>query len=93
MHDNDTIRVDAEIAPAGIDDVQAILVPPEALRAMLKDATETTRKLRALWALHVTGGLTEELLLKQLDSPDGPTGCVSSGGGSARTCVSFVSGR
>ena len=42
----------------------------EALRAMLKDAPETTRKLRALWALQVTGGLTEELLLKQLDSPD-----------------------
>jgi len=42
----------------------------EALRAMLKDAPESTRKLRALWALHVTGGLTEEILLRQLESPD-----------------------
>jgi len=42
----------------------------EALRTMLKDAPEATRKLRALWALHVTGGLTEELLLRQLESPD-----------------------
>jgi hypothetical protein len=42
----------------------------DALRAMLNDASETPRKLRALWALHVTGGLTEELLLRQLESPD-----------------------
>ena len=42
----------------------------QALRTMLQDAPETSRKLRALWALHATGGLTEELLLKQLESPD-----------------------
>jgi putative membrane-bound dehydrogenase-like protein len=39
----------------------------EALRAMLKDAPEPTRKLRALWALHATGGLTDDLRLQLLD--------------------------
>ncbi|MBI3858565.1 MAG: dehydrogenase, partial [Planctomycetes bacterium] len=42
----------------------------EALKALLKEAPETPRKLRALWALHATGGATEELLLKQLESPE-----------------------
>jgi len=42
----------------------------EALRAMLKDAPETPRKLRALWALHATGGLTDEMRLALLDHAD-----------------------
>jgi putative membrane-bound dehydrogenase-like protein len=33
------------------------------LQRLLKDNAEITRKLRALWALHVTGGLTEPFLL------------------------------
>jgi hypothetical protein len=40
-----------------------------ALREMLKDNPDETRKLRALWALHATGGLTEELALAQLAAP------------------------
>ncbi len=35
----------------------------ERLRRMLHDNPDVTRKLRALWALHVTGGLTAEDLL------------------------------
>ncbi|MGH9370524.1 MAG: PVC-type heme-binding CxxCH protein, partial [Vicinamibacterales bacterium] len=37
------------------------------LQAMLHDHPDVTRKLRALWALHVTGGLTERDLMKLLD--------------------------
>jgi putative membrane-bound dehydrogenase-like protein len=42
----------------------------EALRSILEESPEIPRKLRALWALHVTGGLAEELRLKLLDHPD-----------------------
>jgi putative membrane-bound dehydrogenase-like protein len=38
------------------------------LRDMLDKQTEVTRKLRALWALHVTGPLDEKTLLGLLDS-------------------------
>jgi putative membrane-bound dehydrogenase-like protein len=40
-----------------------------ALRHMLRDNPDVTRKLRALWTLHSTGGLDEKLLLEVLDSP------------------------
>jgi putative membrane-bound dehydrogenase-like protein len=39
------------------------------LRKMLAEQPEVTRKLRALWALHVTGGLDEKALLGLLDGP------------------------
>ncbi len=38
-----------------------------ALLRILKDNPEVTRKLRALWALHATGGLNESVLVKQLE--------------------------
>ncbi|MES2569441.1 MAG: dehydrogenase, partial [Verrucomicrobiota bacterium] len=41
-----------------------------ALRAMLADHPEPTRRLRALWALHATGGLTEEIALATLKEKD-----------------------
>ena len=37
------------------------------LAGMLRDQTDVTRKLRALWALHVTGGLDEAALMSLLD--------------------------
>jgi putative membrane-bound dehydrogenase-like protein len=40
-----------------------------ALAKILKDNTDDTRQLRALWTLHVTKGLTEDLALAQLKSP------------------------
>ncbi|HEY7315439.1 MAG TPA: PVC-type heme-binding CxxCH protein [Gemmataceae bacterium] len=40
------------------------------LREMLDKQPEVTRKLRALWALHVTGPLDEKTLLGLLDSKD-----------------------
>ncbi|HEV3258852.1 MAG TPA: PVC-type heme-binding CxxCH protein [Gemmataceae bacterium] len=39
------------------------------LRKILDDNPDVTRKLRAMWALHVTGGLGEKLLLELLGSP------------------------
>jgi putative membrane-bound dehydrogenase-like protein len=42
------------------------------LRKMLAEQKEDTRKLRALWALHVTGGLDEKTLLGLLDCPQEP---------------------
>src|SRR5262249_3488464 len=41
----------------------------EELRKILKENEDVTRKLRALWALHVTGGLEEPLTLELLDHP------------------------
>ena len=38
-----------------------------ALFAILENHADVTRRLRALWALHVTGGLSEEWLLRLLD--------------------------
>jgi putative membrane-bound dehydrogenase-like protein len=40
-----------------------------ALRAMLDDNPDLTRPLRALWALHVTGGASEKLLTNLLKDP------------------------
>jgi putative membrane-bound dehydrogenase-like protein len=40
-----------------------------ALTKMLNEQKDVTRKLRALWALHVTGPLDEKSLLDLLDSP------------------------
>jgi hypothetical protein len=37
---------------------------------ILEDHPDVTRKLRALWALHVTGGADDALLLAQLGSPE-----------------------
>lgn len=39
------------------------------LRLMFAAEPEVPRKLRALWALHVTGGLDEPFLIEQLDHP------------------------
>jgi putative membrane-bound dehydrogenase-like protein len=39
-----------------------------ALRRILSDHPDVTRKLRALWALHVTGGIDEKLLFAVLES-------------------------
>jgi putative membrane-bound dehydrogenase-like protein len=39
------------------------------LRKILREHADVTRKLRALWALHVTGGLDEPLKRELLDSP------------------------
>ena len=39
------------------------------LKAMLRDHPDVTRKLRALWALHVTGGLSEQDKLQLLEHP------------------------
>lgn len=41
----------------------------KALARILAGNPDETRKLRALWALHVTGGLTEEIAATSLDSP------------------------
>ena len=38
------------------------------LRALLQEQADPTRKLRAIWALHVTGGLRETDLLALLDA-------------------------
>lgn len=40
----------------------------QALRALFADQSDATRKLRALWALYVTGGTTRAWLLDQLDA-------------------------
>jgi hypothetical protein len=37
------------------------------LKRLLKEQTDDTRRLRAMWALHVTGGLTEADLVALLD--------------------------
>jgi len=42
----------------------------EALKRILKDNPDVTRKLRAMWALHVTQGLTEGALRDLLDHDD-----------------------
>ena len=40
------------------------------LEKILRENPETTRRLRALWALHVTGGVTEEMGLRLLKESD-----------------------
>ncbi len=40
------------------------------LRTMFDHEAETSRKLRALWALHVTGGVDEDWLQDQIDRPE-----------------------
>jgi len=42
----------------------------KALKAILANNSDITKKLRALWALHVTDGITEEELLALLDHSD-----------------------
>jgi putative membrane-bound dehydrogenase-like protein len=42
----------------------------DGLLRILQESPDVTRKLRALWALHATGGLSEDTLLRQLDSPE-----------------------
>ena len=42
----------------------------QSLRTMFETQRDTTHQLRALWALHVTGGTDATWLLRQLDSPD-----------------------
>lgn len=41
-----------------------------ALLKMLRENHEVTRRLRALWALHATGGINDELTLELLSSPE-----------------------
>lgn len=41
----------------------------QALEEILRENPDETRKLRAMWALHVTEGFTEELALELLESP------------------------
>ena len=67
LHKNDwwvrhARRVLSERAAAGKDmtDTQA------ALRFLLNEQSDETRRLRALWALHTTGGLDEALTLELL---------------------------
>lgn len=42
---------------------------PPALERMLRRQAEETRKLRALWALNIVGGVDEELIAELLESP------------------------
>jgi hypothetical protein len=42
----------------------------DALRAILRDSSDATRRLRAVWALHVTGGLDAAARRALLDHPD-----------------------
>jgi hypothetical protein len=67
LHNNDwwvrhARRVLQERAAAGRD----MTGVNDRLRAMLEEQVEVPRKLRALWTLHVTGGLDESLLSQQL---------------------------
>jgi putative membrane-bound dehydrogenase-like protein len=59
-------RLLQERAAAG-DNMTAVR---EMLRALFDHSSTTPRKLRALWALHVAGGLSESTLLEQLDDGD-----------------------
>lgn len=54
-----------ERAAAGVDVNRAAA----SLRSMFVTESDVPRKLRALWALHVVGGLDEEALLKHLKDP------------------------
>jgi putative membrane-bound dehydrogenase-like protein len=58
-------RILQERAAAG-HDMKAVHAE---LRKLLADAPDAPRKLRALWALHVTGGDPPELLMAQLHNP------------------------
>ena len=40
------------------------------LMRIFGESDKVTRQLRAMWALHVTGGLEEKWLLRQLENPD-----------------------
>lgn len=67
LHDNDwwvrhARRVLQERAASGRDMTKI----NDSLRAMFEEQVEVPRKLRAFWALHVTGGLDESLLNEQL---------------------------
>ncbi len=68
LHKNDWFvqharRLLQERAAAGLDMKKS----HQMLRAMLTDNPDATRKLRALWTLHATGGTDEKLLLSLLD--------------------------
>ncbi|MEK7675679.1 MAG: PVC-type heme-binding CxxCH protein [Verrucomicrobiota bacterium] len=58
-------RLLAERAAAGKLNAEV----PGKLAGILKENPDVTRKLRALWALHVTGGLNGPLLTSLLDHP------------------------
>ncbi|WP_153557446.1 PVC-type heme-binding CxxCH protein [Roseimaritima sediminicola] len=47
----------------------------EALRQMMREQSEATRRLRALWCLHVTGGVPAADLLRLLQDPDEHVRC------------------
>ena len=68
LHENDwwvrhARRVLSERAASGKD----MTGTQAALRSLLSAQTDETRRLRALWALHTTGGLDESLTLELLD--------------------------
>ncbi len=70
LHENDwwvrqARRVLSERAAAGKDMTEA----QAALRGLLRDQADETRRLRALWALHATGGWEEGLSLELLSDP------------------------
>jgi putative membrane-bound dehydrogenase-like protein len=58
-------RILQERATAGVDLRDAVT----SLRSMFETESDVSRKLRALWALHVVGGLYEAALLKHLKDP------------------------
>jgi putative membrane-bound dehydrogenase-like protein len=45
-------------------------VSTSALQTLLRDTTNASAQLRALWALHVTGGLDARTVIENLKSPD-----------------------
>jgi putative membrane-bound dehydrogenase-like protein len=48
-------------------DLEALPAVHDALHEMFSNHPDVTRQLRALWALHVTGGLDQPFLIRQLD--------------------------
>lgn len=71
LHPNDWFvrharRVLQERRAAGAD----LTGVAERLRRMYREHPDVTRKLRALWALHVLEALEDEFLVAQLDSPE-----------------------
>src|SRR5262249_24011388 len=58
-------RVLQERAAGGRD----VSLARQSLRKMFAGQSDVARQLRALWALHVTGGVEDEFLIKQLAHP------------------------
>jgi putative heme-binding domain-containing protein len=58
-------RVLQERAASGHD----LSAARRALQKMFAEQSDVTRQLRALWALHVTGGIEDDFLIQQLEHP------------------------